>query len=196
LIADNLIAAGLDRLFAQTPGARDLLAPHAGRTLALDLALFRANLQVGEGGGLYAAPEAAAEAVIFITPDVLLRLPAQGKAALRELRSEGDAELLSAFNDTLQQLDLDAEAELSRLFGPIVGFRLAEAGRAFGGWMKQATEDTARAFAEYAVEESPMLASQVEVARFNREVDELRDDAARLEARLNKLSPAQPEKAE
>lgn len=196
MIADNLLAAGLNRLFAQTPGARDLLALHAGRTLALDLALFRANLQVEEGGGLHAAPEAAADATIFITPDVLLRFPAQGKAALRELRTEGDAELLSAFNDAFQQLDLDAEAELSRLFGPIAGFRLAEAGRAFGGWIKQATEDTARALAEYAVEESPMLASRLEVECFSREVDALRDDAARLEARLNKSSQAQMEKSE
>lgn len=191
MIADNLLAAGLNRLFTQTPGARDLLAPHVGRTLGLDLALFRAHLQIAEGGSLHAAPEAAAEAVIFITPDVLLRLPEKGKAALRELRTEGDAELLSAFNDAFQQLDLDAEAELSRLFGPIAGYRMAEAGRAFSGWMKQATEDTARAFAEYAVEESPMLASRPDVERFNREVDQLRDDAARLEARLAQMEQAE-----
>jgi ubiquinone biosynthesis protein UbiJ len=191
LIAEQIIASGLDRLFAQTPGARGSLAGHAGRTLALDFALFRARLRVGEGGSLHAAPEAEVEATIFITPDVLARLPAQGKAAFRELRSEGDAELLSAFNDAFQQLDLDAEAELSRLFGPIIGFRLAEAGRSFTGWMQQALDDSARAFAEYAVEESPMLASKPDVARFNREVDALRDDVARLEARLSYLEKAE-----
>ncbi len=190
MIAEQLIAGGLDRLFAQTPGARDALAKQAGHTLALDMMLFRAKLRIGESGNLRAAPMDEAEAVIFLTPDVLLRLPEKGKAAFRELRTEGDAELLSAFNDAFQQLDLDAEAELSRLFGPIAGFRLAEAGRAFSGWVKQATEDTAHAFAEYAVEESPMLASRVDIERFNREVDALRDDAARLEARLDKLNPA------
>lgn len=187
MIADTLLAEGLDHLFAQTPGARDALAKQAGRTLALDFALFRAQLKIAEGGALHAASGEAADATIFITADVLARLPAQGKAAFREARNEGDAELLSAFNDAFQQMDLDAEAELSRLFGPIVGFRLAEAGRAFSGWMKQATEDTARALAEYAVEESPMLASKVDIERFNREVDQLRDDAARLEARLAQL---------
>ena len=197
MIADHFIANGLNRLFAQTPGVRDLLAKHAGRTLALDLVLFRANLRVAEDGGLHAASEAAAEATIFITPDVLGRIPAQGKDAFRDLRTEGDAELLSAFNDAFQQLNLDAEAELSRLFGPIAGFRMAEAGRAFGSWVKQATEDTARAFAEYAVEESPILASRLEVERFNRAVDQLRDDTARLEARLNQLSStARQEKTE
>lgn len=187
MIAESVLASGLNRLFVQTPGACDLLAKHAGRTLALDLVLYRANLRVEEGGNLRAAFNASADATIFITPDVLLRLPSQGKAALRELRTEGDAEFLSAFNDAFQQLDLDAEAELSRLFGPIVGFRLAEAGRSFGEWVSQAGQDTARAFAEYAVEESPLLPSRLEVERFNREVDQLRDDAARLEARLDRL---------
>lgn len=187
MIADHLVASGLNRLFAQTPGARDLLARHAGQTLALDMMLFRTGLQITEDGGLHATPASPADATIYITPDVLARIPAKGRNAFRELRTEGDAELLSDFNDAFQQLKLDAEAELSRLFGPIAGFRMAEAGRAFGGWVKQAGEDTARAFAEYAVEESPVLASRVDVERFSSEVDELRDDAARLEARLARL---------
>ena len=187
MIADNLLASGLNRVFGQTPGARELLAKQAGHTLALDMALFRTRLQVDAEGALHTAPEAPVDATIFFTPDVLLRLPAQGKGALRDLRTEGDADLLSAFNDAFQQIDLDAEAELSRLFGPIAGMRMAEAGRAFGGWLQQAAEDTAKAFAEYAVEESPMLASRVDIERFNREVDQLRDDTARLEARLARL---------
>lgn len=196
MIADHLLANGLNRLFAQTPGARDLLARHAGRTLALDMVIHRATLQIEEGGGLHAAVETDADATIFVTPDVLLRIPAQGKAALRELRTEGDAEFLSAFNDAFQQLDLDAEAELSRLLGPVLGFRAAEAGRALSSWIRQAGEDTARAFAEYAVQESPMLASTLDVDRFVREVDQLRDDTARLEARLNQLAASSPEKPE
>ncbi len=192
MIADSLLASGLNRLFAQSPGACDLLAKQAGRTLALDMVFFRAQLQVENGGTLHAAPEMPAEATIFLPPDVLARLPIQGKAALSVLQSEGDAELISAFNDALQQMDLNAEAELSRVFGPIVGFRLAEAGRAFGDWAKQATEDTVRAIAEYAVEETPMLASRVEVERFKLEVAQLRDDWARLEARLNQLASASP----
>ena len=190
MIADSLIAAGLNRLFAQTPGARELLAPHAGRILALDLALLRVTLQLDTGGNLHAAPGTAAEAVVFLSPDALARLPLQGKAALQNLRGEGDAELRAAFLDALQQLDLDAEAELSRMFGPVLGFRLAESGRAFSGWLKQASEDTARAFAEYAVEEAPLLASRTEVDRFKREVEQLREDAAGLEARFAQLEKA------
>lgn len=187
LAAQQLIASGLAHVFAHTPGAADALARHAGKTLALDLMLFRVNLTVDASGALHADSNAIPDAVIFVSPDLLAQLPFKGKAAFREARTEGDAELLSAFNDAFQQLDLDAEAELSRVLGPIAGFRLAEAGRAFGHWLKQATTDTARTLAEYAVEESPMLASPIDVARFNRDVDALRDDVARLEARLAQL---------
>ncbi len=195
MIADSLLASGLNRLFAQTPGARDLLSKHAGRIVALDLTLFRTQFRVEENGGLHTATETPAETTIFITAAELARLPLEGKAALRELRSEGDAELAMAFNAALQQIDLDAEAELSRVFGPIIGFRMAEAGRAFGSWAKQAAEDTARTFAEYAVEESPMLASRANVDRFKHEVDQLRDEVSRFEDRINRLTSSSTDDA-
>ena len=184
LAAQQLIASGLAHVFAHTPGATNALARHAGKTLALDLLLFRVNLRVDADGTLHADSNATPDAVIFVSPDLVAQLPFKGKTAFREARTEGDAELLSAFNDAFQQLDVDAEAELSRLLGPVAGFRLAEAGRAFGHWLKQTATDAARTLAEYAVEESPMLASQIDVTRFNGDVDALRDDVARLEARL------------
>lgn len=190
LAAQQLIASGLAHVFAHTPGTADALIRHAGKTLALDLILFRVKLTVGASGALHADSNAIPDAVIFVSPDLLAQLPFKGKTAFREARTEGDAELLAAFNDAFQQLDVDAEAELSRVLGPVVGFRLSEAGRAFGHWLKQATTDTARTLAEYAVEESPMLASQIDLARFNRDVDALRDDTARLEARLGLLEGA------
>ena len=184
---EQLIAHGLNRAFSRAPGACAALAGQAGKTVALDLVLFRAHLLIEADGALRVTEGNAPDCIIYIDPNLVAQLPAKGKAAFREARTEGEADLLSAFNDAFQQLNLDAEAELASLFGPIIGFRLAEAGRAFSGWVQQAGNDTARAFAEYAVEESPLLAGKADIARFNREVDALRDDVARLEARLAKL---------
>jgi len=44
-----------------------------------------------------------------------------------------------------------------------------------------------RSFAGYWTEEDPLIASAPEVMEFNRDVDELRDDVARLEKRLDKI---------
>ncbi len=187
LLIQQALIASLNRVFAQTPGARAALARHAGKTLALDFLLARICLRIEADGSLRTNTAATPDAVVFIDPGLISQLPFKGKAAFREARTEGDAELLSAFNDAFSQISLDAEAELANMFGPVAGFRLAEAGRAFGKWVAQASTDTAKTLAEYAVEESPMLASKLDVERFNHEVDALRDDMARLEARLAQL---------
>lgn len=187
LLFQQTVTAGLNRVFAQTPGAANALSRHAGKTIALDWIVSRLCLRIDADGALNMDVTTASDAVIFVSPGLIAQLPFKGKAAFREARTEGDVELLSAFNDAFSQLNLDAEAELASVFGPIAGFRLAEAGRTFSQWISQATTGTARTLAEYAVEESPMLASKIDVARFSHDVDTLRDDAARLEARLAQL---------
>jgi len=181
------LAGVLNHLVAQTPGGLSGLTRHAGRKLAIDAIITRHVFLIQENGQLAAASDTHADATIRLTPDLLTRLPFEGKAAFRSAPTEGDAELLSAFNDVFQNMTWDAEADLSKVFGPVVGFRLAEAGRSFTGWLNQATTDTAKTLTEYATHENPMLASPLDIKHFNTEVDTLRDDVARLEARLTKL---------
>jgi len=54
-------------------------------------------------------------------------------------------------------------------------------------WGEQAAGNTGRSFAEYWTEEQPLLAAAPAVDHFNREVDRLRDDVARLEKRVELL---------
>lgn len=181
------LAGVLNHLVAQTPGGLSGLARHAGRKLAIDAIITRQVFLIQENGQLAAASDIQADATIRLTPDLLARLPFEGKASFRSAPTEGDAELLSAFNDVFQNMAWDAESDLSKVFGPVIGFRLAEAGRSFTSWLNQATTDTAKTLAEYATHENPMLASPLDIKHFNTEVDTLRDDVARLEARLTKL---------
>lgn len=182
------LAGVLNHLVAQTPGGHASLARHAGRKLAIDALISRHVLLIqGNGQIAYAVSDTEADATIKLTPELLTRLPFEGKAAFRSAPTEGDAELLSAFNDVFQNMAWDAESDLSKVFGPIIGFRLAEAGRSFTGWLNQTTTDTAKTLAEYATHENPMLASPLDIKHFNADVDALRDDVARLETRLTNL---------
>lgn len=185
------LAGVLNHLVAQTPGGYAGLAKQAGRKLAIDAILTRHVFLIKEDGQLSPVQDAVADASIKMTPDLLARLPFEGKDAFRSAPTEGDAELLSAFNDVFHNMRWDAESDLAKLFGPVVGFRLAEAGRSFTGWLGQASLDTAKTLAEYATEENPMLASPLDIRHFNAEVDTLRDDVARLEARLAKLEKSE-----
>ncbi len=181
------LAGVLNHLVAQTPGGLASLARHAGRKLAIDALISRHVFLIQENGQLASVSDMEADATIRLTPDLLTRLPFEGKEAFRTAPTEGDAELLSAFNDVFQNMAWDAESDLAKVFGPVVGFRLAEAGRSFTGWLNHATTDTAKTLAEYATHENPMLASPLDIQHFNAEVDTLRDDVARLEARLARL---------
>lgn len=181
------LASALNHLIAQTPGGLTTLARHAGRKLAINAIFTRYVFLIKEDGHFSTVPDTKADAAIKLTSDVLTRLPFDGKAAFRSAPTEGDAELLSAFNDVFQAMQWDAEADLAKVFGPIIGFRLAEAGRSFAGWLGQTSLDTAKTLAEYATEETPMLASPLNIKHFNAEVDALRDDVARLEARIARL---------
>jgi len=181
------LAGVLNHLITQTPGGKSGLSKYAGRKLAIDAIIVRHVFLIKEEGLLAVVEDTEAEATIKLTPDLLTRLPFEGKAAFRSAPTEGDAELLSAFNDVFQNMAWDAEADLAKLFGPVVGFRLAEAGRSFTGWLGQVSLDTAKTLTEYATEENTLLASPLDIKHFNAEVDTLRDDVARLEARLAKL---------
>lgn len=118
----------------------------------------------------------------------MLRLAARDESAWREISITGDTDFASTIHRVARNLRWDVEEDLSRVFGDIAAHRMAETGRAFQRWSGQAAENTARAFAEYWTEEQPLIAGARDLEEFGRAVDQLRDDAARLEKRIEQLA--------
>jgi ubiquinone biosynthesis protein UbiJ len=98
----------------------------------------------------------------------------------------GDADFASAIHHVARNLRWDVEEDLSRVFGDIAAHRMTEAGRTIRRWGEQAADNTARSFTEYWTEEQPLVAARRDLDEFGRAVDQLRDDAARLEKRLER----------
>ena len=138
-----------------------------------------------------AGAEAGSTAIVRLGPGVMLRLAARDESAWREISITGDTDFASAIHHVARNLRWDVEEDLSRVFGDIAAHRMAETGRAFQRWSGQAAENTARAFAEYWTEEQPLIAGARDLEEFGRAVDQLRDDAARLEKRIENLSSRQ-----
>lgn len=134
-----------------------------------------------------AAVGAAPAATLKLTPGLLLRLAARDEAAWKEVEVAGDTDFAAAINQLARNLRWDVEEDLSRVFGDIAAHRMAETGRSLQRWSEQAAENLGRSAAEYWTEEQPLIARAREVEEFNRAVDELRDDVARLEKRLDNL---------
>jgi ubiquinone biosynthesis protein UbiJ len=76
------------------------------------------------------------------------------------------------------------EEELSRVIGDVAAHQVGNAARAFLEFGRRAAGTLAQNVAEYLQEEGRDVPARTEAEEFNVEVDRLRDDVERLEARL------------
>lgn len=153
-----------------------------------ECAPFLLTLSVRPDGQVEPAPQAAApDVTLRFSPGIAMRLAARDETAWREVAVSGDTEFAEALNYLCRNLRWDAEEDLARVFGDIIAHRMVEAGGTLRNWGAQATDNLARSFAEYWTEERPLIARADDVEKFNRDVDRLRDDVARLEKRIESL---------
>ena len=188
---ETLTLPALNRLLRSNTWAPEKLKPHAGKTVLVSCPPWRYAATVTCEGTLEApVANALPDATIAVTPGVLLRAAAGDETAWRDARVNGDVELAAACDYVSRNLAWDYEESLSRIFGDVAAHRLASAARELHRWGRKTVQNLAHAAAEYATYENPMLASSIELERFSREVDTVRDDAARLEKRLQLLARA------
>ena len=186
---DSAAAGFINHLLRGASWARDALKPFAGRTARIEAVPFALALTVVESGEITPAAAGAAPSVTLrLTPGVLLRLAARDEDAWREIEIAGDTDFAAAIHHVARNLRWDVEEDLSRVFGDIAAHRMAETGRTIRRWGEQAADNTARSFAEYWTEEQPLIAARRDLEEFGRTVDRLRDDAARLEKRIEQLA--------
>jgi len=167
----------LNRNVAGSTRARELVVRLEGRSLevratptplAIRFRVSDGRISVSGGG------EGEPDAVIEGTPLSLATLAGpQPEDRLRrgEVRISGDAETAQSF-------------ELSRLVGDPVAHHVANAARSVFDFGRRAAETFARNMGEYLTEESRDLPARPEVEDWIAQVDRLREDADRLEARL------------
>ena len=185
-------AAAINHLLRSASWARDALRRHAGKTARFEVFPLAVAFTVLDSGEVApAGADATPVATVKLGPGLMLRLAARDESAWREIDIAGDTDFASAIHHVTRNLRWDVEEDLSRVFGDIAAHRMAESGRTLQRWSEQAVENTGRAFAEYWTEEQPLIAGARDLEEFGRAVDQLRDDAARLEKRIENLSNRQ-----
>jgi ubiquinone biosynthesis protein UbiJ len=192
LIAEALFERSLNHLLRQTPGAAEALLRHAGCNVRFDLTLAQFDFRIGDDGYFSEAAVDVPDAVIRPTAALLTRLPFFGREALRHADYSGDDALLQTLDRVFKQLDWDVEADLAPIVGDVAAHRLHALGHDALVGIARAFSALVHGASEYVVEEAELMARAVDVARFNREVDTLADDVARLEARLRQLETPKP----
>jgi len=126
--------------------------------------------------------------VVTLKPAALPLLLGRDATALKQVDVEGSAELAGTVQYLARHLSWDVEEDLSRVFGDVVAHTLVSQSKAFAAWQREAATRLAENLAEYWTEEQPLIARASDVEKFCREVDTLRDDLARVEKRIERLS--------
>lgn len=112
-----------------------------------------------------------------------------GEAAVQRgtLDLTGDVAVANQFQQLLSYAKPDLEEELSAVVGDVAAHQLGEMARGLGRWGRDARTTMGENIREYLQEESRDAPSRYEVERFGGDVNKLRDDVDRLEARINRL---------
>jgi len=144
-----------------------------------------------DSGLALSTSDASADATLTGTPLGLLSMLAgrqTGRLMASGVHISGNAEVATAFETLLRHASPDAEAELARIIGDHAAHVTATTARRAFAWSRQAFSSLARQTQEYLTEESRDLVPRAELEQFLTAVDQLREDADRIAARLARAS--------
>lgn len=103
------------------------------------------------------------------------------------VKIEGDTDTGQAFQDLLAGVDWDWEEQLSRVTGDVVAHQAGKLSKQAKQLFRDGRDTLAQNCSEYLQEEAQLLPTQTEVEYFLADVDQLRDDVERLQARVKRL---------
>ena len=186
------VAAGLaNRALAREDWARERLAAHAGRKLRIVAGPAALTMMISAEGS-FADTGDAPDLTLTIPPWRVPALLARPERWNELVVAAGDAGLASTIGELAQTLPWFVERSLARVFGPIVGAQMADAGRRLLTLPGYAAERAGASFASYASEEAELVTGARAGGDFAAQVAAL---AARVDAlgeRVERLAKATP----
>ncbi len=131
------------------------------------------------------------DATIHGSPMALILLGTSNNAGETLLKSDveidGDMRVAESFSDILKNVDIDWEELLSKLVGDIIAHQTGQVARGATSWFTETIEAMKLNTGEYINEESKLSPADAEVHHHMEQVDNVRMDVDRLEARINLL---------
>lgn len=185
-----------NRLIAESTPARTRAGALEGRSMSIELAGLDVTLRAAIANGtveLGIGADEPADVKLSATPLELLRLArAESTDELKSARTrlDGDVHVAEGFAELARLARPDLEDELARWIGDIAAHETAELGRRLGAYAGRARRALELDTAEYLQEEQRLVPGPHEVAAFSDDVDRLRDDVDRAEARLERIAKA------
>ncbi len=139
---------------------------------------------------LLAGDDSPADAHISGSAPALLQSMRPSRSGLKTasaLQIRGDAEIANLYRELFAAARPDLEEELSRLIGDMPARHLSLVAKSVRTWARRARRTAGENIAEYLQEEGRDLVTHVEMQEFLKSVDEMREAADRIEARILRL---------
>lgn len=179
-----------NRMLADQVWAREKLAPFAGRVCTIAVGPLRAAWRIHDGGTVDAASSTdAADLELDIAPWSLPSFLADPGRWNELVHEEGDADFGGALKELARTLPWFVEEAFAKALGPIVGQRMADAGRKLLAFPEYATQRVTDSAASYVRDESGLVPHASELRRFGDEVAGIAARVDALESRLQAFAP-------
>ncbi len=184
------VAALLNRQIQSKTPARELCAEMQDRVLALRVTNSALAMYIIVGSDqVFLSSEYSDEPDVVISGSLLALARLASPAGDTVVRGDavelgGDVILARKFQTLLRYARPDFEEELSGLVGDAAAHSIGELVRNISQWGREAGSTLKQNASEYLQEESRAVPSRYEAEVFRGQVDTLRDDVARFEARL------------
>ena len=188
------IEASINQVLALDPDTVTRLRSINGKVIAielqgLDMALYL--IPSDAGLNVFGHFEGEPDTTLRGTPAGMLRMGMAKNAGnsffAGDVEISGDVELGSQFREIFDSLDIDWEEHLSRITGDVVAHKVGSFIHDAVQWGRQTLDTLGRDGAEYLQEESRDLPNRFEMEEFLGEIDTIRTDVDRLEARIKRL---------
>lgn len=178
-----------NRVLASEAWARDKLAPMTGRVFSLAVGPFSGRWRIEDGRVAVAPPDAAVDLHLRMSPFSVPAFLADPSRWNEFVREEGDAELGGVLKDLARTLPWFVEETFGKALGPVVGQRVADAGRRLLAFPEYAADRLAHSAGSYVRDEAGLLATGREFREWQQGIEDVKTRVDALEARVDALAP-------
>jgi ubiquinone biosynthesis protein UbiJ len=177
-----------NRVLEREDWARERLSAHAGRTVRMVCGPMASTLAIAPSGML-SPSQSAADLTLSIPPLRLPTLLARPERWTELVAVDGDAALAATLADLARTLPWFVEQAFASALGPLIGTRVADAGRELLALPERAAQSFGESLSSYARDEAGLGVSASSFADF---VAEAAAIAARIDALALRLDQAAP----
>jgi ubiquinone biosynthesis protein UbiJ len=184
----TLADAALNRFLAGEPWARERLAAHAGRSFIVHVGPVAPGFRIDAGGLLEHLPATTtADLTLTLSPLDVAPLLADPRRWNEFIVEEGDVQLGGTLKELAATLPWFVEKLFARALGPVVGQRMADAGRRMLGMPEYVATRVIANVGSYARDEAKLLAHPADMHEFVEQERALAARAGALDTRIAAL---------